>query len=105
MNIHEIISLSILGIGLIYIGYMIWKKQMIWVLHYYHRSKLKAEDKTMYCKFMGIGSIICGIGCIQYPYLKYFVSYYLSVVTFWIMIITGICCMIYSQFKYNKGIF
>lgn len=105
MNMHEIISFTLVGIGLTYFGFMIWKKQIIGIIHHYHYTKLSPLNKKMYCKYMGIGSILAGVACIQYPYVKYLISNYLATVIFTIMVIVGILLMVYSQIKYNKGIF
>lgn len=53
-----------LGVGLlcIVLGILLWKKQMIKILHSYHYQNVKKKDVPAYSRQMGIGVILIGIG-------------------------------------------
>ena len=35
-------------------------------IHWYHRKRVAEEDKAEFGKLMGIGTIICGVGCVLF---------------------------------------
>ena len=52
----------LIGILLIVLGLMTWKKQKITILHEYHYRNVKPEDVPAYVRSMGIGQIVIGAG-------------------------------------------
>ena len=81
-------------------------------IHSYHRHRVSKEDKPVFGKLMGTGTIICGIGILAFALL--FAIGYLSNQTIFttigsyltvIGLIIGIGIMTYATIKYNKGIF
>ena len=52
------------GVGVIIavLGWLIWKKEKISLMHDYHIDKVSAENKPAFCRRSGMGLIIIGIG-------------------------------------------
>ena len=81
-------------------------------IHWYHRKRVTEENKAVFGKHIGIGTIVCGAGC----FLFGFFSALTELLDQPIFIIIGgvivVVCMVvglgisfYALFKYNKGIF
>ena len=70
----EIISFAAIGLVLIILGLVTWKKQTTVFLHSYHYKKVKEEDVPAYTRLMGIGQIIIGAGFCLTAVLKLFVQ-------------------------------
>lgn len=94
----------ILGFIFVYVGFLIWKKKKINLIHAYHYKNVKAEDREAYMKEMGISLIIGGISLLISAVFE-MVSQKLSVV----FMLLGIFVMLFKIFKaqkkYNGGLF
>ena len=81
-------------------------------IHSYHRNRVSEEDKAIFGKYMGTGTIICSIGVMLFAVLSYLTELltnkiYITAGT-WTMIICliiGIGFMVYATVKFNKGVF
>ena len=82
----EIISFAAIGLVLIILGLVTWKKQTTVFLHSYHYKKVKEEDIPAYTRLMGIGQIIIGAGFCLTAVLKLFVQGPFS----WAFLIAGL---------------
>lgn len=91
----------IIGLVLIIIG-MFNLKGNVFLLHSYHRKRVKKEDIKFFGKKIGIGSIIIGFTIINAGVLS--ILNYVDIVLV-IGFIVGFIIIFYSLFKYNKGIF
>ncbi len=103
MNIGIYIELGI-GIMSLVLGYLIWKKEKISLLHSYHYTKVKEEDKKEYCKYMGITNILIGMGLVLMGFIDYFFMGY-GMIAFGIFFIIAMVLFVRTQKKYNGGIF
>ena len=56
-----LIEISVSAICII-LGFLIWKKRRISLLHDYHYRNVKAEDVPVYTKQIGMSLIVIGIG-------------------------------------------
>lgn len=61
MIVGLIIDLLV-GLMCITFGLLIWKKRKVSLLHDYHYKNVKEEDMPAYCRLMGIGLIVMGLG-------------------------------------------
>ena len=52
------------GIVFVILGWLIWKKEKISILHEYHYNRVTEEDKKVFCTLSGIGVFIIGIGLV-----------------------------------------
>ena len=105
MNAMMAVVLLAAGILFLILGWLIWKKEKITLLHDYHYAKVKPEDRKAYTGAMGKGLSAMGIGMIaggvmQLPQYEV-IGWYLLGAAFAV----GLAVMIYAQMKYNRGIF
>ena len=105
MNFGEILSLSFIGLLLIYTGCLIWQKKQINILHKYHYRNVREEDKESYATVIGVGSCVMGAGIFAVPYLNLLSGTALGWYICGAALILGIGIMIFSQFKFNGGLF
>ncbi len=94
----------IFGILMVSLGIMNYKGN-ISSIHWYNRRKLTKENEKAYGKCMGLGTIVIGSSLILTSILQ--MIYELELFYYILIggIIVGIILMLYSQIKYNKGIF
>ena len=63
-DLEDILFLIIMGgIGLlfVYLGFLLWVKEKINIMHDYHYTKVKETDKKAYTRIMGVGNGIVPI--------------------------------------------
>lgn len=105
MNAMMAVVLLAAGILFLILGWLIWKKEKITLLHDYHYAKVKPEDRKAYTGAMGKGLSAMGIGMIASGVMQLTqyeaIGWYLLGTAFAV----GLAVMIYAQMKYNRGIF
>lgn len=101
----------LIGVVLIYIGFLNTKGN-ISSLHSYHRKRVAEEDKEIFGKKVGIGTIICGVGLVIngiFMTLAHFTKIqFLLTVAEGIMLVAlfvGLGITLTAIIKYNKGLF
>lgn len=105
MQWFELIFLSLGGILFLYLGWEIWKKEKITLIHDYHHKRVKDIDKKAYTEQMGKAMLIIGVGTILTGSVDFITT---SLFGWWFFIIgfiIGIVMMTYAQVKYNHGMF
>ena len=100
--IAGVIIVGITGVVLAVIGYLIWKKERISLLHDYHYDKVSEEDKSAFCRLSGMGIISISIGVIITAVLLGITDSALSFSALAAGFIPGIILLVYSGNKYNK---
>jgi len=100
----EFIIEIIIGLVLIIIGIFNMKGNLS-LLHSYHIKRVKKEDKILFGKKVGIGSIIIGITIILAGIFTILNYTNIANIILAIGLITGFILIFYALFKYNKGIF
>lgn len=99
------IVLLAVGICFFILGWQIWKKEKITLLHDYHYAKVKMEDRKAYTGAMGKGLSVMGLGMIAAGVMQ---LTRWEAVGWWVLgaaFAVGLVVMIYAQMKYNHGIF
>ena len=105
---EDILFLIIMcGIGLlfVYLGYLLWIKEKINIMHDYHYTKVNETDKKAYTRIMGIAMILIGIGCLLSGVASLFIDGAKNGIVFGVPFAIGILMMLYGQIKYNHGLF
>lgn len=97
----ESIIVGLIGIIFDILGYMIWKKEKISLLHNYHYDKVSEEDKKAFCTISGIGILLIGIGLILTAIIIGITNSVWSFIAFTISFIVGIVMLIYAGIRYN----
>lgn len=88
----------------IILGFLIWKKQKLSLLHDYHYQNVKKEDIPAYTGQIGAGMMVLGAGIAAAGIFE------LASSSFWWIplsagIVTGLFLMCRAQKKYNESIF
>ncbi len=89
----------------LYLGYLLWKKEKIDIIHAYHHTKVKEKDKKAYTGIMGKAMITIGIGLAVSGMIGAFTDSVKSGIPFGAAFVIGLGMMVYAQIKYNRGIF
>ena len=95
-----------LAVGAIFIvlGVLLWKKQMVSILHDYHYQHVKQDDIPAYTKQMGLGLILMGAGMIITGLLTL-----ASSAVWWVPLLAGFVSGLFiffmAQKKYNGSVF
>jgi len=102
--VEIIIMLVSRGIFIV-LGWRIWKKEQITLIHSYHYTKVSETDKKAYTEKMGKGIIIIGIGMIITGSIDFFTNSSSGWIFFGVGFVWGFVIMIAAQKKYNGGMF
>ncbi|MDO5063083.1 MAG: DUF3784 domain-containing protein [Peptostreptococcaceae bacterium] len=100
--LFDLVFLLVLGLLIIVIGLLIWKKEKIDLIHSYHYQKVAETDKRAYTSLMGKGTIIIGTGMIIAGAIDFFTRSGWGWIVFGICSITGLSFFIYAGKKYNR---
>lgn len=104
--IYLLVSIAV-GVLLVVLGYLIWIKEKISLIHAYHYANVKDTDKKAYTALVGksvvtigAGIILNGIARMIIPMLKNG-----NMLVFGVLFVIGMVMFVYAQMKYNHGIF
>ena len=96
------IILGLASISLIVLGYLIWKKEKISLLHEYHYDKVSEADRKAFCTVSGIGVLLIGIGIFVTAVLTAITYSMWSYIAFVLGFVAGLTMLIYAGIKYNR---
>jgi flagellar biosynthesis protein FlhB len=100
--LFELIFLTLIGVIFVIVGWLIWKKQKINLIHSYHYDKVAEADKKHYTAIMGKGTIIIGLGIFVTGIIDFITQTGLGWIAFGVGFVTGLGFMIYAGLKYNR---
>ncbi|MGN0393829.1 MAG: DUF3784 domain-containing protein [Coprococcus sp.] len=92
---------GIIGIVLIILGCLVWKKERISLLHSYHYDKVYEEDKKAFCAISGIGLLLIGIGLLVTAFIIGITDSAWSFIAFAVGFFIGFAMLMYAGIKYN----
>ncbi len=98
----EELGVSIL---LFVMGWIIWKKQALWLIHSYHCKRVKEEDRAAYSKRVGIVLISIGVGALIQAAFDCFVSQSQMPIILIVVLVVSFIYLHFVQKKYNGGWF
>lgn len=96
------IIVILIGIIFIVMGYLLWKKERISLLHDYHYDKVSEKDKKIFCALSGAGVLSIGIGLIITGIVIGLTDSVWSFLAFAAGFIIGISLLIYAGIRYNR---
>lgn len=107
------VGISMIILGLLFVGIGISNMMgNISSLHSYHRNKVAPEDVKPLGRCVGIGMMLCAVGCITFGVLDIIARLaanealtLIGTAVMMVMIIAGCVISIASIIKYNKGLF
>lgn len=95
------IGIGVLALIFIYLGWLIWKKEKITLLHSYHYDKVSPSNKKLFCKISGWGVLLIGIGLLVTAIMIGITDSALSFIAFALGFVVGLVLLIYAGVKYN----
>lgn len=93
---------GLLGLVFLALGWAIWKKEKIELLHDYHRNRVSEEDKKRFCALCGMGVEVIGIGMLLTAVLFLVTGRLWSLAAFVLGFLVGIAMLIRAIVKYNR---
>ena len=96
------ILVGVLGLIFGFLGWLVWKKEKITLLHDYHYQNVSEEHKKPFCTLSGIGMIVIGIGMLLTAVVLGLTDSAWSFLAFALGFAIGIAFEIYAGRKYNR---
>lgn len=93
---------GITGIILLILGYLVWKKEKITLLHDYHTDNVSPENKQAFCTLSGIGIFIIGLSLLITAGILAVTDSFLSFLVFAAGFAAGLILLITAGKKYNR---
>lgn len=90
------------GIVLLILGLLVWKKEKIDLLHDYHIDRVAPENKTAFCRLSGIGIVLIGAGLILTAAVFALTESVHSFLIFAAGMAAGLALLITAGVKYNR---
>lgn len=100
--IAEFIILFLVGTAFVIVGWLIWKKEKITLIHNYHHDKVSEEDKGAYTALTGKGALIIGAGIIVTGLVDLITGTGWGWIVFGISFSAGLALMITAGLRYNR---
>ena len=96
------VIVTLIGIICIILGYLMWKKEKISLLHSYHYDKVTEDDKKAFCTISGIGIIIIGLGLLITGLIIAITDSGWSFISFAVSFFIGLILLLFAGAKYNR---
>ena len=93
---------GVVGIIITVIGWLIWKKEKISLMHAYHYENVSEENKTDFCKLSGIGLVVVGVGVIITAVVFVITESLYSFLCLAVSIVIGMALVLKAGRKYNR---
>ena len=90
------------GIVLLILGWLVWKKEKIDLLHDYHVDQVTPENRAAFCRLSGIGLILIGAGLAVTAVLLAITNSAASFISFAAGSAAGLALLITAGVKYNR---
>lgn len=101
-RIIGVLTTGSVGVLLVVLGILLWKKEMITLMHDYHVDKVSPAHKKAFCKLSGIGLIVPGAGLVLSAVLLGFTDSAWSFLCFAGSFPVGLGLLIAAGRKYNR---
>ena len=95
------IFIGAFGVVFLVVGYLIWGKQKISLLHSYHYNHLSPENMKRFCMLSGLGIICIGLGLCATAVILGITDSALSFIAFVAGFVIGVALLMYAGKKYN----
>ena len=90
------------GIALLIMGFLVWKKEKIGLLHDYHVDRVAPENKAAFCRLSGIGLVLIGAGLTVTAVLLAVTNSAASFLCFAAGFAAGLALLVTAGVKYNR---
>lgn len=102
MELFVLILMLVIGCLCLYLGWRIWKKEEITLIHDYHYAKVRERDKKAYTEKMGKAMLLLGVGICMTGIICFVSHTGYGWLSFGICSILAFGKMISAQMRYNK---
>lgn len=89
----------------LFLGWRIWKKEQITLIHAYHYKRVAEKDKKAYTERMGKAVVLVGIGIILTAAAELATGKVYSWAAFAVCFVWAFAIILKAQKKYNGGLF
>ena len=96
-----VIIVALVGLLCVILGLLLWKKEMITLLHDYHYDKVSAEDKKAFCALSGKGLLCIGAGLLTTAVILALAESAWAFLAFAVGLTIGLTLLILAGKKYN----
>ena len=103
MPLITLILFVCIGLLLLGIGLLLWKRQRISLIHSYHYSRVRQEDYPAYTARMGKACLVMGLGCLLCGVLSLVWTIGWAFLIFGLFFLAGCLMMLSAQRRYNTG--
>jgi hypothetical protein len=90
------------GVLLVILGFLLWKREMITLLHNYHVSNVSPENRRAFCKLSGIGLIVIGLSLLITAGILGITDSAYSFICFGVGFAVGLFALIAAGMMYNQ---
>ena len=105
MGLFYLLFLTFLAVLFICLGWQVWKKQKITLIHSYHYEKVAEKDKKAYTKQMGKAMLVMGTGIFLTGLINFISDTAYGWGVFLLFFVRGLVMMLRAPIRYNHGIF
>lgn len=98
-----LILISLIGLAFLVIGWLLWKKQRILLIHSYHYNHVLAADKPAYTTRMGKACLVMGLGCLLCGFINFIFDTGWGWAAFALCFLPGCLMMLAAQRRYNRS--
>ncbi len=95
---------ELVGLYLIVIGSLIWLKGKIKFINKNNYARVKEQDKPAYCKGVGQGNAVAGLGTMLLGGSSYYLDSTIGLIASLVIIGLGFYIIIKTQIKYNGSL-
>lgn len=90
------------GVIIVVLGWLIWKKEKLSLMHDYHVDKVSVENTPAFCKLSGTGLIVMGTGLLITAVILGITDSAYSFLCFAVCFAAGLAMLIIAGAKYNR---
>ena len=101
-KIMGVIITSGAGVIIAVMGWLIWKKEKLSLMHDYHVNKVSVENKSAFCRLSGIGLVAIGIGLLISSVILFVTDSTYSFLCFAVCFVAGLAMLFTAETKYNR---
>ena len=93
---------ALVGALCVVLGWLIWKKEKITLLHDYHYQYVSEKDKKAFCTAIGVGILMIGAGLLATAVLLVITDSVWSFILMTVGFAAGLVLLIHAGNQYNK---
>jgi len=102
MDVFAMLLLALTGLALLIIGWLLIARQRIGLIHSYHHTRVRREDRPAYTRWMGLGCLMMGAGCLLCGLVNHFAHTAWGWALFAAGFLAGAWVMLRAQRRYNR---